>query len=135
LSITAPWVLGDQNGFLRNFVNQELLGVLGVILAITLASAGQLHLQFNEVEDAIKRDVLSRSRAAIKRSAFSLVILFGVAVIIIVAKPHVVGDIACSFINSLALLILLFNLLVLTDLTQTVFAIPPLHKLKPPEER
>jgi hypothetical protein len=39
----SSW-LSDDNTFLKNFVNQELLAVLGVIVTITLASAASLHL-------------------------------------------------------------------------------------------
>lgn len=129
LSVSEPWVLSDQNKFLREFVNHELLNVLGVIMAITLASAANLHLEFNKIEDAANRTFLTKTRSAVKLSAFSLITLFSLAVVAVVIKPHVSeSDVAMSFVNGFALLIVLFNILVLVDLTKLVFSIEPLHK-------
>lgn len=130
LSFAAPWVLCDgKNGFLKGFVNHELLGVLGVILAITLASAGNIHLTLNTLEEAAGKIFLMATRQAVKSSAYSLIFVFGLAVLLVTIKPHV-GDseTATSLVNGFALILLLVNILVLTDLTQLVFRIGPMMK-------
>ncbi len=136
LSVAAPWVLGDKNTFLKNFVNQEFLNVLGVFVAITLASTANLHLEFNNIEYAVRKTFLTGTRAAVKRSAFSMIVIFVLAVVVVVVKPLVDSnsEIAMSFMNGLALLLVLFNMLVLTDLTQLVFRIEPLHKMTGEDE-
>lgn len=126
ISLCAPWVLSDKNTFLAGFVNHELLNLLGVVVAITLASSANLHLEFNNIEDAAGRVILSRTRAAVKKSAMWLIILFVLAFIITIVKPLIpASDIGYSFINGFAILIVLFNLLVLVDLTKLVFRIQP----------
>jgi hypothetical protein len=130
LSISEPWVLSDENKFLKDFVNHELLNVLGVIMAITLASAANLHLEFNKIEDAASKTFLTNTRGKVKFSAFSMIVIFFLAVVVVVLKSHLAtNDISASFINGSAILLILFNLLVLIDLTMLVFSIPPIHKI------
>lgn len=131
VSLAAPWVLSDKNEFLKGFVAHELLPVLGVFVAITLASTASLHLEFNRIEYAVKKTFLSGTRAAVKKSAISLIALFAMASALVVVKPllDTQSEVAMAIVNGLALLILIFNLLVLVDLTQLVFKIEPIHKL------
>jgi hypothetical protein len=129
LSITEPWVLSDQNTFLKNFVSHEVLNVLGVIMTITLASTANLHLELNRIENAVKKPILNKTRAAVKHSAFSMIICFALAVVAVVVKPHLPKtEIAISLVNGSALLIVLFNILVLADLTKLAFSIRPLYQ-------
>ena len=135
ISIAEPWVLSDQNSFFKDFVNHELLSVLGVIMAITLASTANLHLELNRIENAAKRAILTRTRAAVRYSAFSMIVCFAFAVIVVVMKPHLPkSEIAMSLINGSALLIVLFNILVLADLTKLAFSIKPLYEILSDEE-
>ncbi len=130
ISVCAPWVLSDKNSFLRDFVNHEFLNLLGVIVAITLASAANLHLQFNQIEDAAKKIILIKTRMAVRRSASWLIGLFSLGLLLVLIKPLLpLSDISMSLANGLAILIVIFNILVLTDLTQLAFSIPPMFKL------
>ncbi len=130
MSVSAPWVLSDGNTFLRDFVNHEFLNLLGVIVAITLASAANLHLQFNQIEDSIKKTVLTKTRIATKRSAFWLIGLFSLGLLLVLMKPLLpANEISMSLLNGAAVLVVIFNLLVLADLTQLAFSIPPMFKM------
>lgn len=124
LSAVVPNLLSDQNAFLKGFISDGLLDVLGVILAITLASAGQLHLTLNQIEERHKRHIFGRMRGGIKMAASWLIILFVVAVIIVVAKPLCARTAAIeSLFNGFGLFVLLWNVLLLVSLTQGIFAI------------
>ena len=131
LSLAAPWVMSDGNGFLRGFVNHELLAFLGVVVTITLASATNLHLELNKLEQEKGKRGFPQTRASIKRSAVALITMLVIAVVLTVAKPLVMLpdphqlQIAQSLFNGAALLIVLFNVLVLIDLTQSAFLIGP----------
>jgi hypothetical protein len=131
LSLAAPWVMSDGNVFLKGFVNHELLAFLGVVVTITLASATNLHLELNKLEEQEQRLGFTGTRAAIKRSAISLVTMLMIAIVLTVAKPLVVlpdphqQQIGQSLFNGAALLIVLFNVLVLIDLTQAAFGLKP----------
>lgn len=134
LSISAPWVLGDKNEFLKNFVNHEFLNLLGVIVAITLASAANLHLEFNKIEDMAKREILPRTRAKVKLSSIWLIALFALGFLTVTVKPLIpYSEISTSLVNGIAVLIVIFNILVLIDLTQLVFRIEPIYKINSDE--
>jgi hypothetical protein len=72
--------LSDQNKFTREFVGHELLGLLGIILTITLASAANLHLAFNKIEEQYKRRGLTKTRQGVKQGAYCLIFLFVLSV-------------------------------------------------------
>ncbi len=126
LSLCCPWVLSDNNNFLKNFVNHEMLSFLGVVVTITLASAANLHLELNKFEEKVNENVFHKTRDSIKKSAYWLLSFLSLAIVLVIAKPLLCGSvIATSLINGAALLIILFNILTLVDLTNTVFALGP----------
>ena len=127
LSLLAPWVLSDQNILLSNFISQgSFLSFLGVVVTITLASAANLHLELNKMEVKIKKRVFQKTRQSIKKSAFWLIGMLLFAVILSSVKSLMCNtEIAQSFLNGACLLIVLFNILILIDLTQTAFSLEP----------
>ena len=130
LSFRYPSWLDDDNAFLKNFVNHELLATLGFIAAVTLASAASLHLELNRLEDDTGQ-TFTRSRSSIRLSAYSLLSLFGCAIVLVVVKPILPADpTAVALANSSALLIIFFYLSVMWDLTRTVLAIPTARKIR-----
>lgn len=122
-----PVWLSDANPFLRNFVNHEFLNLLGVILAITLASVVNVHFEFNKIEERYQRaGALQTSRANLRKNTNFLIGLFLVAVLLVVVKPLVAaGDAGEALVNSGALFIVLWHVLILISLTRLAFAIPP----------
>lgn len=134
VSACAPYRLSDEgNAFLAGFVNQELLSLLGVIVTITLASAGNLHLELNKLQDLTTRP-FERTRRAIKLSTYSLIVIFALAGALVVVKPMFVGDVhATAACNSIAIVLVVFSLFVMADLTRTVLAIPASSTLPEPQ--
>ena len=130
ISFCKPVLLSDDNKFLKEFVNHEFLSTLGFILAVTLASAASLHIELNKLEDATKVP-FPNARRGIGRSAYSLIILFLFSVILVIVKPLLPEDQSAAAIsNSIAVLVLYFNISVLFDLTRTVFNIPSAEAIK-----
>ncbi|WP_146190663.1 hypothetical protein [Marinicauda salina] len=129
ISFCDPYILSDENDFLHNFVGHQLLSTLGFILAITLASAANIHLELNRLESeaTIK---FERTRKSISYSAYSLIAIFLISFGLVIIKP-VVADSHFdeSIANLIAILLVYFNLSVLYDLTRTVHKIPPVSKL------
>jgi uncharacterized BrkB/YihY/UPF0761 family membrane protein len=143
LSVTHPWMLGDSNTFLKNFVTHELISVLGVIVTVTLASAANLHLALNRLEEAAyaagaKNPGFPKTRQALKSTTSWLIGLLLAAFVVVVMKPIVVvnrpTEIASSVFNTVALLIVQFSVLMLIDITSMVFAVGPRTPTKPPSE-
>ncbi|PJB71957.1 MAG: hypothetical protein CO093_04060 [Alphaproteobacteria bacterium CG_4_9_14_3_um_filter_47_13] len=126
LSCIVPDVLSDKNSFLKGFVTHELLGFLGVIVTITLASAANLHLKLNELEEKVQKQVFSKTRAMVKKSAYWLLGMLLIAFLLVVIKPVVANSNTVEAIfNGAALLVVFFNILVLIDLTQSAFSLEP----------
>ena len=125
LSLAIPWVLADTNPFLKGFVNHKLLSLLGVIVTITLASAANLHIELNKIEEAAGKSAFVNTRVSIKRSVRWLIASLIVAVLVVLIKPLVAPDpvvhqTAASLLNGAALLTILADILALIDLTQAV---------------
>lgn len=111
-------------------MNHELLAVLGVIVTITLASAANLHLEFNRLEEAFGEG-FDAARAATKAYAYLLIGLFILALALVVLKPVLANTIhAQAVFNGAGILIIALNILALMDLTSAVFSIPPDKRLR-----
>jgi hypothetical protein len=126
LVICYPTAISDHNEFLHHFVNQELLALLGIIMTITLASAANLHLEFNKIEERHKKRALTGTRAKVKQAANCLIVLFTVSVAIVVCKPLMdETERLQAVFNGAALFVVLWNVMILVELTQLTFAIKP----------
>ncbi|WP_415279882.1 hypothetical protein [Brucella sp. BZ] len=127
ISLVSPQYISDNNQFLKNFVNHEFLNILGVILAITLASVANIHLAFNRIEERFnKKNGLVKSRQNLKKAACWLIALFIIGGIIVIAKPVAIsGDVSEALFNSASLVVLLWHVLILISLTELVFRIEP----------
>ena len=127
ISICAPSHLSNQNAFLSDFVGPQFLSILGVILAITLASVANLHLAFNRIEEVHKkRGAFIKSRQNLKKAASWLIGLFIAGTAVVVVKPIAAhSDVSEALFNSASLIILLCHILILISLTELVFKIEP----------
>jgi hypothetical protein len=128
LSLCSPSALSDKNTFLKGFVNHELLSFLGVLVTITLASAANLHLTLNRLEENVGARVFTATRSAVKRSAYWLIGTLPLTLAIVVAKPMLIGGGQAtteSLVNGAGLLAILFSVLILIDLTDAAFSIGP----------
>jgi uncharacterized membrane protein YbhN (UPF0104 family) len=127
VSLIRPWVFDDTNTFLKNFVNHEFLGFMGVIVTITLASAANLFIELNKLEEKVNMAVFRSAKRHVKDSAFSLIGLLIASLVLVVVKPLVEDDgpTAQAISNGLALTIILVSVLILIDLTQAAFSLDP----------
>lgn len=121
----TPEFLSDSNGFLKGFVSHEALAVAGVMLTITLASAGQIHLTLNEIESREGRVFLSKTRSGVHSSAYWLISLFLLMFLIILVKPNFEEKIAQAHFNGAVVFIFFWMSLIMISLTRLIFAIKP----------
>lgn len=129
VSATHPSLLSDENAFLHDFISSQILGILGVIVAITAASASSVHLELRRMEhDYRARDAFASTRNEVKRGAFALLYLFGLAFVLVVAKP-IIGHNShtIALLNGLGCVIVVWNIMVLVALLQTAFTVGPIH--------
>lgn len=125
LSWHKPYFISDQgNKFLADFLDNDLLAVLGFITAVGNAATLNIFLHLNKLED--ESDFKPRRvRGSLKNSATSLVYVFLVAFVVVSVKPILPSDQRWeAFANTVGICCVFFSLSVLRDLTITVFHIP-----------
>jgi len=126
VSAARPDWISDNNAFLKNFVNHEFLNLLGVILAITLASVANIHLEFNKIEERAGARGLTKSRQNLKKVTYWLIGLFMTAVALVIVKPIACGGATSeALFNAAALVIVLWHVLILIAIIQLVFVMEP----------
>ena len=131
VAVRTDWFSDERNSFLRNFVNQELLTLLGVVLAITLASVASLQVAFDKVKDNIDGLKLTNTRTAVRSAIMSLNWTFLGAVLLVVIKPLMpTGCTLVSLANATALLLVIYYGMTLMELTILTFKMPSLGELK-----
>lgn len=128
LASCSPGLISDQNSFLKGFVGQDLLNILGVIVAITAASSSSVHLELRRLEAEYKfKDGFENTRREVKRGAFALIWLFGAAALLVIAKPILAQSPTTETLcNGAAVFILFWNILVLYSLLRLAFKVGPI---------
>jgi len=126
LSAFAPTPLSDANDFLKGFVNHEFLSFMGVVVTITLASAGNLYVEMNKLEDRYDLEIFKRSKKGVKDSAYALVGALVGALLIVLVKPWIpFSEHGEALMNGAALGVILFSIMILIDLLQAAFNLDP----------
>ena len=122
ISFMDSSLLGDDNPFLGQFVNHEFLNFMGVIVTITLASTANIHMELRRKEKEQGKEFLSRTRGAVRKSAFSLVWALFLSIVLVVVKPLLPDvEVLAAIANSFALAIMLWGVLVIFDITKLAF--------------
>ncbi len=121
---------------MREFVNHELLTILGVILTITLASISSIHLNLNRLEERSNVRAFQSVRRELIQAAYWLIGLFILAVLLVLVKPVATdSEIGTATFNAGALAVLAFYILILIDVTMSVFEITPdIQDPEPPSD-
>ncbi|MEN5364355.1 hypothetical protein [Brevundimonas intermedia] len=125
--VVAPGPLSDDNGFLLGFVNHEFLSFMGVVVTITLASAANLFVEMNKLEDRHDREIFPEAKVDVRDSAYALVGALIASVVIVVAKPWLspFGDRGETAANCAALAVMAFAIFIMIDLVQAAFNLDP----------
>ena len=130
-SLFFPQFLSDQgNQFLQEFMDIDILAVLGFITALSNASILSIFLHLNYLDDEVMFSG-KRVRGSLKLSAVSQsygLLLSWVGVIIKPIIPQEVHLIAV--LNSIGILCVVFSLSVLRDISLTVAKIPTKRKIR-----
>lgn len=124
LSFAAPWVLSDKNDFLEKFVGPELIAFMGVVVTISLASAANLHIQLNQMEESKGRRGFPNTRRSLRASSYSLIALLAASVALATSKAWIPNnEVSQSLLNGACLLAVLASILVLIQLTSMALMI------------
>lgn len=131
-----------KNTFLASFITFELLNILAVILTVTLASIANIHLSLNRIVRTAFKDrakgaaAANRVRSEINQNGWLLfwLFIFACALVFFKGAFETPTVFVLSFVNSIGLVVLLTNLLVLCDIYQVIYAIVKLDDPKSPTE-
>jgi hypothetical protein len=72
-------ILSDDNQFMREFVDEDLLSFLGVVLTLSVGLLAQLFLSVAKLEDRLGRGAVTTIRDELKSTARTLILLYFVA--------------------------------------------------------
>lgn len=126
VAICQPQYLSDSNKFLSKFIGEQIISVLGVILAINFASLAQLHLSLNKLEEENSRETFQKARSEIKSASRYMISLFAVSGIVLVIKGAACAGEKCQAVfNALELFILCMFVAIMIDIVESVFDLPP----------
>ncbi len=122
ISYLEPSIFSDSNQFLAQFVNHEYLNFMAVMVTITLASTANIHIELRKKEKLAGKDFLTKTKAAVRKSAFSLIWALSFSVILVFIKPLIPQtEFALSLVNSLAIATIIWSILVILDITKLAF--------------
>lgn len=124
----------DGNSFLKDFLDNDILSVLGFITALANASVLSIFLHLNYLDDEVNFKG-TRVRNGLKLSAVSLIVVFLIAFVVVIIKPMFAGlEVLNAILNSIGILCVFFSLSVLRDIMLTVVKIPTKKKIKAAQE-
>lgn len=120
-----PFLISKSNQTLENFIRTPFLGVLGFMISVTVASCSNIHLALNKLE-AEGRGPFKKTRQSLKRSSYSLILLFFIAFCVIILKGlEVSSERYDAALNGFCIAILFFYTSVLYDVSRSIFLLPP----------
>lgn len=127
MTAVSPVPLSDKNAFLAGFVTHEFLSFMGVVVTITLASAANLFVEMNKLEDRHDREIFPEAKCDVRDSAYALVGALVASVVVVVVKPWLspLGDRGETAANCAALAIMAFSIFIMIDLVQAAFNLDP----------
>lgn len=130
VSALYPSAFSDGgNSFLKDFMDNDVLSVLGFITALSNASILSIFLHLNYLEDEVEF-IATNTRRGLRLSAISLVVIFLAAFAIVILKPILPAwEVASAIANALGILLVVFALSVLRDITLTVIKIPSKRRI------
>ena len=122
-SVREPALLG-ANSFLSDFVRNQLVSVIVVIVTVSLVSVTQINLEYTRIERRFRQKVFQAPRRTLNISSAILVALLFLSLLIAFLKSHFEGFlIATSFIHSAGLMLVFVGAFIMYDLIRVVYAL------------
>lgn len=131
----------SSNAFLEDFIGSQLLSLLALVLTVTLASIANIHLTLTRIvadyPDSDKKEavkgVADIAREEVNSSARGLFYSFFIAVGLLILDGHFIKEThqqghVQSFVYSVCIMILVFNIWVLYDVYQSVISLSSNNK-------
>jgi hypothetical protein len=125
VSVCSPNLI-TENKFLQDFISDQILNILAVIMTISIASVATIHIWFNELEAKHGKKEFRSARREINQSATIFIFLFVGELVLLIARGFFLEDsIAFPLLSGGAMLILLASVFTLADLMSVVKELTP----------
>ena len=122
-SVRQPDLLAS-NDFLSDFVRNQFINVIVVIVTVSLVSITQINLEYSRIERRFKKRVFQVPRKSLNLSGAILVLILFVSLLLSFLKAHFSSSLtAASFIHSLALIVLFEAAFIMYDLIRVVYTL------------
>ncbi|MFK8034356.1 MAG: hypothetical protein AB8B94_09455 [Hyphomicrobiales bacterium] len=124
-----------KNSFLNSIASHEILGILIVILTVTMASIGNIHLSLGRIRGKLAergKDIsaeISLARTELSENAWYLFGAFCIMIVALVVKGSTQIIFWVSAVHSLVLIVLVLNLAILYDIYRSVFMLSALDDI------
>jgi hypothetical protein len=112
------------NHLLMGFVHDQMINIIAILVTITTASAGQLHLSLNEIERAEKRILFVRTRKEIRDNVLWIVGIFIVEIALLLLLDWIENQRGDAFIVGAMVTALILAILLMYDIVDSIFKIP-----------
>lgn len=117
-----PEYLSDENTFLKEFVDQDLLAFLGIILTLSLSLLAQLFISVGKLSEKLDSTAATDIRDELRSTAKVLVGVFFVSLLVVFAKPILPStEVWVASINALVVWLVVFYSLILADVVLSIF--------------
>jgi hypothetical protein len=125
VSVCNPAVISN-NKFLADFIEDQILNILAVIMTISIASIATIHIWFNELEAKYDKKVFGPARHQVNQSAFFFIACFVVEIIVLIVRAWFDGNsTAIALFDGVAMIVLLCSVFTLIDLMGVVRELTP----------
>jgi hypothetical protein len=112
------------NKLLMSFVHDQMINIVAILVTITTASAGQLHLSLNEIERVEKKVLFIRTRKEIRDNVLWIVGIFIVEIALLLLLDWVENKRGDAFIVGAMVTALILAILLMYDIVDSIFKIP-----------
>lgn len=117
-----PEYLSDENYFLKEFVDQDLLAFLGIILTLSLSLLAQLFISVGKLSEKLGPTAVTDIREELRSTAKVLVGVFFGSLLVVFAKPILPStEVWMASINALVVWLVVFYSLILADVVLSIF--------------
>lgn len=106
-----------ESNYIHEFLDKNLIEVMGVILAINCASASSLHLNLVAQEHAIDEECFTSTKKEIRENAFFSVVGFVANLFLLFLASFFKNKIFVSVLDGVALWVFLLYIYALYELT------------------
>lgn len=122
LLATWPDILSDENSFFEQFFDQDFISFLAVLLTISIGLLAQLFVSVGKLGDKLGAGIVSEIRNEMRNTVKWLLAVFFLSLFLVALKPTLSAiPLALEISNSILMLLLVYYLLILSDVVLSVF--------------